>query len=172
MFNPLEQAKKLLESRSPRQKLIAAILIFSLVLMGLFFTLSESDETSSGLLDSTPMFFLGAFVKLIGVLLLIFLTAAIFRHWNYLGSKGGSARQLRLLETVRLSPKQSLHLVSVGHQKILVGATDQGVTLISPVDEDFCIPLAETFQSEPDPVFNSPAELIKADLPMEYWRKK
>jgi flagellar biogenesis protein FliO len=38
------------------------------------------------------------------------------------------------MESVRLSPKQALHVVRVGEEYFLVGATDQNVNLLSQVD--------------------------------------
>jgi len=43
---------------------------------------------------------------------------------------------MQVIETVRLSPKQALHLVTVGDRQLLIGATDQNVSLLTPVELD------------------------------------
>jgi flagellar biosynthetic protein FliO len=149
MFNPTELLKKWLATSSPRQKLVAALLVFSLLATGVFLSLGGSSETSGNLLDSTPLFFLGVFVKLVGVLLLIVASAVIFRRWSSFSPTGRRVRHLRLIETVRLSPKQSLHLVSVGSQQLLIGATDQAIALITPVEVNLESSPVEASQTQP-----------------------
>jgi flagellar biosynthetic protein FliO len=134
MFNPTYWLKKWLEASTPRQKLGAALLIFSLLATGALFALGGSSGSTSGPLGSTPLYFLGVFVKLVGVLLLIVASAVIVRRWSNFSSTGSRVRHLHLIETIRLSPKQSLHLVSVGDRQLLIGATDQAIALITPVE--------------------------------------
>jgi flagellar biosynthetic protein FliO len=134
MFNPTAFLKKWLKTSTPRQKLTAGLLIFSLLATGALFALSSASETASDPLGSTPLYFAGVFIKLLGVLLLIVGSAVLFRRWTQFGPTGKTARQLRLLETVRLSPKQALHLVMIGDQQLLIGATDQSIALITHVE--------------------------------------
>lgn len=47
------------------------------------------------------------------------------------------------METVRLSPKQAVHLILVGGQQLLIGATDQSISLLTQVEPDLTIPEAE-----------------------------
>ncbi len=42
-------------------------------------------------------------------------------------------RQITILETRRLAPRQALHLVKVGSQTFLIGATDQNLTTLAQV---------------------------------------
>jgi flagellar biosynthetic protein FliO len=141
MFDPIigMLREKWLKNNTPQKKLTAALLVFSLFATAIFFIVSGSAETSSDPLESTPLYFVGVLVKLIGVLLLIVIMAVLFRRWMYLGPQGkaGRLRQLRLLETVRLSPKQTLYLVAVGDQQLLIGATDQSISLLSPIESSF-----------------------------------
>ena len=172
MLNPFELLKKWLKTSTPRQKLTAALLTFSLLATGLLFALTGTSEASTDPLGSTPLYFVGVFVKLVGVLLLIFASAAIFRRWKNLGPKGGNVRQLHLLETVRLSPKQALHLVSIGDQRILIGATDQAIALITPVEAGSDFPAEEASQAQPVPVFSSLLQTFNSQLPAELSKGK
>ncbi len=83
---------------------------------------------------SSPFFMLGVAVKLVGVLLLIIGGAVLLRKWQ--GKMPGrmNLRQVTVLESVRLSPRQALHLVKAGDRQLLIGATDQGIALISVVE--------------------------------------
>lgn len=67
------------------------------------------------------------------VLLLIFALASILRRFK-VGQAGISGKQLSLLETLYLSPKQKVHLVRAGEKVFLVGATDGHLALLSEVD--------------------------------------
>jgi flagellar biosynthetic protein FliO len=130
----LSVLKKWFEASTPRQKLTAGLLGFSLLATGLLLALGGVAETPGGPLAATPLYFAGVFAKLVGVLLLIVACALLFRRWFQIGPQGGAVRQLRLLETVRLSPRQALHLVAVGDQQLLIGATDGAIALLTPVE--------------------------------------
>jgi flagellar biosynthetic protein FliO len=71
-------------------------------------------------------------VKLALVIALIYGSLYVVRRWQ-----GGwftpRKKHVTLLESTRLSPRQTLHLVRVGEQVLLVGATDQSVTLLTTV---------------------------------------
>jgi len=152
MPNLIDWLKKWFVTSTPRQRLSAALLVFSLVATGALFALGGSSGTSGDPLGSTPAYFFGVFVKLVGVLLLIVACAVIFRRWSIISPTGGRVRHLHLIETVRLSPKQSLHLVSVGDQQLLIGATDQTIALIAPVESSLEIKPAEA--SRPQSTLN------------------
>lgn len=127
--------KKWIDTANPKQKLTTALLAFSLFSTIALFAMNGSSKTASDPLESTPFYFVGVFAKLIGVLLLIVLSSVILRRWFQPGWNGRSTRQLRLLETVRLSPKQAVHLVSIGDQQLLIGATDQNISLLTHVEQ-------------------------------------
>jgi flagellar biogenesis protein FliO len=67
---------------------------------------------------------------------LIVASSFLFRRWLQPGIVSRKTRQVQLLETIRLSPKQALHLVSIGDQQLLVGATDQAISLLTQVELD------------------------------------
>jgi len=70
--------------------------------------------------------------KLALVIALIYGCLWVARRWQG-GWFAPRKKQITLLESTRLSPRQALHLVRVGEQVLLVGATDQSVTLLTEV---------------------------------------
>src|SRR5690606_39073560 len=82
-------------------------------------------------------------------------------RWQ-VGRSGGLPRQVTILESTRLSPRQALHLVRVGSQVMLIGATDSSLTLLS---EEVELVDAETQPAEaeqgpnPSPTLSMPAVL-------------
>ena len=78
---------------------------------------------------------LEVFAKLTGVLLLFLGTALLARRWLGL-SPDRRMRRLQVVESIRLAPRQSLHLVRAGDRYFLVGATDGSVALVSTLEMD------------------------------------
>jgi flagellar biosynthetic protein FliO len=154
-MNLIVMIKKWFETASQKQKLTAALLGFSLFSTVVLLVMNGSSKTATDPLGSTPFYFVGVFVKLIGVLLLIVVSSIIFRRWFQPGFNGKAARQLHLLETVRLSPKQALHLVSIGDQQLLIGATDQNVSLITHIDQSFKATESDAINTNPVSDFGS-----------------
>lgn len=156
MNNMVPLLRKWLETSSQKQKLTAALVVFSVLsTVGLMVMTGASGSTQDPL-ESAPLYFVGVFVKLMVVLLLIVASSMIFRRWLQPGFVGKKTRQVQLLETVRLSPKQALHLVSVGGKQLLVGATDQGISLITQVDANaHPVDVPETKSTAPTPDFSS-----------------
>jgi flagellar biosynthetic protein FliO len=147
--------RKWWEASNSKQKLVVSLMAISLLATGVLLAIGGGSETTNDPLGSTPLYFVSAFVKLLGVLLLIVGCSVIFRRWLQAGSGGKAVRQMRLLETVRLSPKQALHLVVIGDQKILIGATDQNVSLITHIEESINPVPAEEPQVQPGLDFGS-----------------
>jgi flagellar biosynthetic protein FliO len=128
--------RKWFETSSKKQKLTASLLVVGFLATGVLLTIGGASDTSNDPLGSTPFYFVSVFVKLIAVLLLIVGLSVIYRRWLQFGPNGKTVRQMHLLETVRLSPKQALHLIVIGGQKLLIGATDQNISLITHVEDD------------------------------------
>ncbi len=76
---------------------------------------------------------MGVFVKL-GLVVLCILGVTIVAHRYLRGAGGGRKRQMKIVETLSLSPRRALHLVQVGDRTLLIGATDQSIGLISPIE--------------------------------------
>lgn len=164
--------KKWFETSSKKQKLAAFLLLFSLIITGVLLTLGGASETTNDPLGSTPFYFVSAFVKLMGVLLLIVGSSVLFRRWLQLGPNGKVNRQMHLLETVRLSPKQALHLIAIGDHKLLIGATDQNVSLISPVEYSIDPAPVEESHAQQGLDFSSLLQTFNLDLSGEKLKGK
>jgi flagellar biosynthetic protein FliO len=132
--------KNWFERSSQKQKYTAVLLAFSLMSTLGLLLLKGSSGAMDDPLQSSPFYFIGVFAKLAVVLLLILACSAIFRRWSQPGTQGRKNRQMQVIETVRLSPKQALHLITVGDHQLLIGATDQNVSLLTPVALDVAAP--------------------------------
>jgi flagellar biosynthetic protein FliO len=66
------------------------------------------------------------------VLLLLYGSLYALRQWQRNG-QGAGVRRLNIVESQRLSPRQTLHLVRLDDQTLLIGATDAGIHLIAEV---------------------------------------
>lgn len=157
--------RKWFENSSKKQKLVASLFAFSLLATAAVFSLVNPSNVSADPLDSTPFYFISAIVKLMVVLLLIVGSSIVFRRWLQ-GNPGRKAvQQMRLMETIRLSPKQSLHLIVIGDQKLLIGATDQNVSLISPIEMEDLGPVSiEESQPQPGVDFGSMIRSFNLDF--------
>ncbi|MEI7845161.1 MAG: flagellar biosynthetic protein FliO [Chloroflexota bacterium] len=155
MLDLLNGFKKWVRNSRPESKLVAGLMVFSLVATILFFIMSGATNASNDPTASTPFYLFSVFIKLIGVLLLIFLCAALYQRWMKQGPRAGSVQQLKILETVRLGPKQALYLVAVGDQQLLIGATDQNISLLTQVESGFSQELADGAPPQSDMNFGS-----------------
>jgi flagellar biosynthetic protein FliO len=120
-----------------------------LALLGLSSLVAGGGQTSgTGLSASEPpnLLALGISVlfKLGLVIVLIYASMIFLRRWR-VPFPARPDRQISVLETTRLSPRQSIHLVRVKDQLLLIGATDQGLSLLTefdaPAGEDLLAPV-------------------------------
>lgn len=127
---------------TPKKRWTAIGLTVGVVCSILFFLVTESSSGSSTVSQSvadrmdSPLYYVGAAAKTIGVLLLIVGGAVILKRMQAKQSRVHNDKNLQIVETVRITPKQAIHLVRAGNQCFLVGATDQTLNLISQVEID------------------------------------
>ena len=100
---------------------------------------SSNSSSSPGLEDDTPVFSWGGYFKGIGALFLIL--AALWgvvwflRKRGSLPGRGGLPRDSFSVEAqLALSPKQKLVLVRFLNSRLLLGVTDQRITLLKEVE--------------------------------------
>ncbi len=106
-----------------------------LLVVGFWLTLfSSPDGNSAADLTSSSTWMLSVFLKLLLVLMLIYGAAIVMKRWM-VNPPGGKMRQMHVIETLGLTPKRALHIIRVGESTLLVGATDQQITLIKDVSE-------------------------------------
>jgi len=159
--------QKWFKNSSPRTQLFAALLVFSLLATAVLLLLAGGSGPSSDPMASAPVYLAGVFLKLILVLLLIVLSAVVFRRWMHLSPQSGTVRQMRVTETIRLSPKQTLYLVSVGEQQLLIGATDQNISLISPIENNPTLGQMEELQPAQGLDFGALVQSFNSEPPSE-----
>lgn len=94
---------------------------------------AQTEELPGSSAFSTAALGINVLFKLGIVVLLIYASLYILRRFQS-GKLGSSPKQLSILETTHLSPRQALHLVKVGEQVILLGATDQSLSLLAEVE--------------------------------------
>jgi len=102
----------------------------------------EAGANAGGALDSASLV-ASIIFKLGFVLLLVYGCLWLLRRWQ--GAAGRTQqRRLTLLESLRLTPKQALHVVRAGDQVLLIGATDQALTVLAEVHEELAAAPSES----------------------------
>jgi flagellar biosynthetic protein FliO len=79
------------------------------------------------------------FKLMVSVLLVISLgIAAIYASKKLLPKITNSpGRQIRVIETVHIGPRKSLHLLEIGNQRLLIGSTNETITKLADIHEAF-----------------------------------
>lgn len=139
-----EAFQRWLKADQKRITWVLILMVVSVGAMGLIFAWANSNlsTTSTEMMAdgtpdqlSSPFYFVGVFLKLLGVLLLLFGIAYFVRKWKGTSEVTQSTKnQMQMIETLRIAPRQALHLVKAGEQVFLIGATDQQLSLVSEVD--------------------------------------
>jgi len=97
---------------------------------------------------STFWLIVKVFLNLGLVILLIYTALSVARRLK-LGTFGQANKQLSLLETLYLAPKQKIHLVRIGKKVLLIGATDDRLTVLT---EEIDLASTETLLSDANEV--------------------
>jgi len=128
----------LIRRLSKRQIIVGICLIVFAICLGSIVLLyqgravspqSTLPEASSSAIQWSMSIFTRLMLIVIGLMGLLFLV----KHWQpHLGA--GARKQMCILETTRLSQRQSLHIIRVGSDLLLIGATDQQINLIARLD--------------------------------------
>ncbi len=109
----------------PRWALIL-LTVGVIVVLGVAMFLLIEPKTDTPVNNPTSLAF-EVFLKLGVVVLLIIGLAIILRRWQS-KSHLDQTKLVSVLETVHLSPHQTLYLINVDGQRLLLGATDQNIT--------------------------------------------
>ncbi len=83
---------------------------------------------------STSALFFNVFLKL-GLVLLLIYSGAIYLRRRQNHQHPLHRKQIHILETAHLSPHRAIHLVKVGGQTYLIGATDHNIQLLSHLED-------------------------------------
>ena len=132
---------------------IISVLLLIAVLVGAYISSEANNQPVAASQGDNPGFVapstsfditLDVVLKIIFVFGLIYLFFAMLRWWQK-KQPGQVQNKLRIIETVRPSPRQTFYLLKVGAQEFLVGATDQSMSLIAEVETE----IQETVQEQP-----------------------
>lgn len=110
------------------------------------------DKSSAEIVDSSA-WMINVLLSFVLVILLIVGSAIVARRWM-LGGGQSKERRMQVMETLVLNPKRALHIVKVGDQMLLIGATDQAINLLSELDQadgsaGFAAVLQNTLTNDP-----------------------
>ena len=128
----MSNRSKLLLLASP---CLAALLVFGPTLLPV-----QSGDTASNV--ATPRSPTGevaplrVVLTLCGVLALAATTLLLWRRLSLAATPGAPRRTMRLKETLRLSPRNRLHLIAVGDRLLVVGEGERGVSCVMGAVED------------------------------------
>jgi flagellar biosynthetic protein FliO len=138
MFNPFDRF-----SSDPRLKKIFPVLIVVLViiLFGAFVwaafatkTTAANPQDAGGMYADPTSITVNVVFRLLFVLAIIYLCYGLYRWMQNKKVIQQPKKRLAVIESVRISPRQAVHIIRVGSQEFLVGATDQAMNLISEVE--------------------------------------
>ena len=93
-----------------------------------------SDE--SGYLPGQGDFLFRAMLAILFVVILGI--AAIYVSKKLLPQIAGvPGKEIRIVETVHLGPRKAVHLIDIGRRRFLIGSTNENVTKLADLNEDF-----------------------------------
>ncbi|MHC1782792.1 MAG: flagellar biosynthetic protein FliO [Anaerolineaceae bacterium] len=91
--------------------------------------LNNTGENAMPAFGSTGQL-ISVFLKWMAVIGLMYVAFIFLRRWQF-GGTNTQIKQLSVIERLSLSQKQAILLVKVGNRKLLLGATDQSISLIT-----------------------------------------
>ena len=101
--------------------------------------LFENDSRlsgGSGFLPGQGDFFFRAMLAILFVIVLG--VAAIYVSKKLLPQIAKvPGKEIRIVETVHLGPRKAVHLIDIGHRRFLIGSTNEHVTRLADLNEDF-----------------------------------
>jgi flagellar biosynthetic protein FliO len=93
-----------------------------------------STTARNDLFNDPVLLSASVFLKLAAVVILMVAAAWILRRVQG-GAWKAVERQVKVIETTHLTPRRAIHLVQVGDRKLLIGATDQSIALLTEIDD-------------------------------------
>ena len=94
---------------------------------------ANSPTGASETLGSKELFFKTMFMV---VLVAVLGAAAIYISRKLLPKIANlPGRDIRVVETVHLGPRKTLHLLKIGHQSLLIGSTNENITKLADVTD-------------------------------------
>ena len=117
-------------------------IVLGVFLLILFFWLFGGSSLQTTETSTAPAASGGVAEMLFGVLWrlalvigLIYLFFAILRRWQSGKTRIGKKR-LHIIESLHLTPRQTIHLIQVGSRSFVVGSTDQAMSLLAEMEPE------------------------------------
>ncbi len=103
--------------------------------MGMPFDRPETGDGSPAIsvFGSTGQL-ISVFLKWMAVIGLMYVAFIFLKRWQP-GGVNGQVKQITVIERLSLSQRQAILLVRVGSRKLLLGATDQNISMITELEE-------------------------------------
>lgn len=111
---------------------------------------SESNQTglvmgseSGGLFENESGYLTGQGGLFFRVILAILFVVALGAAAIYVSKKllpqiaRVPGKEIRILETLHLGPRKAVHLIEIGHRRFLIGSTNESVTKLADITNDF-----------------------------------
>ena len=94
---------------------------------------NDTGFTGSSFFDGTELFYK---TMLAVVLVAILGGAAIFMTKRFLPKIANlQGREIRIIETVHLGPRKSVHLIEIGPRRLLIGSTNENIRKLADLTE-------------------------------------
>ncbi len=114
---------------------VSLVAVMGLVAAVWLWTSGGNDPSQTDTLFNDPVLLTASvFLKLAVVVILMVAAAWILRRVQG-GSWKAVERQVKVIETTHLNPRRAIHLVQIGDRKLLIGATDQSISLLTELDD-------------------------------------
>ena len=113
------------------------VLMFSVVL------LSAQDKAGTATFPSMGVAIFRMVGSLAIVIALFFVGAWLFRNMHRFKNNGANQRKLQVLEGKSIGPRQAIYVVAYEEQRLLIGSTAQGLTLLTHLPEGAPQPAGE-----------------------------
>lgn len=113
------------------------------LLLTLVVTLGEDKAAGTAAVPSMGTAVFRMVGSLAVVIALFFAGAWIFRNMHRFRSAGATPRKLQVLEGKSLGPRQAVYVVAYEQQRMLIGASAQGLTLLTLLPEGVSQPETE-----------------------------
>ena len=112
--------------------------VLKLVFLVLTMAVALGADKSAAITPAAPS--MGAAVfRMVGslalVIALFFAAAWVFRNMHRFKAPGASQRKLQVLEGKSIGPRQAVYVIAYEQQRLLIGATAQGLTLLTHLPE-------------------------------------
>ena len=113
------------------------ILVFTVVIA------SAQEKTGNAAMPSMGVAIFRMVGSLAIVIALFFVGAWLFRNMHRFKNSGLSQRKLQVLEGKSIGPRQAIYVVAYEEQRLLIGSTAQGITLLTHLPEGAPQPAGE-----------------------------